>query len=102
MTGYKNPPRRKTKKIHLTPRNAISKRLLELYAVHLTWKAVGAEIGITGGMAYRVAVQGYEPRDNAIRSSLGLPVLAPAPVCLVHGKVCVKKAARNAIRFIPN
>ena len=57
----------------------------------LTWSAVGAEIGITGGMAYRVAVQDYEPQKSSIRAALGLPVLAPAHVCPACGVVHVAK-----------
>jgi hypothetical protein len=41
-----------------------------------TWDAVGVSLGISGGMAYRVALQGYEPKDPRIRQSLGLPLMA--------------------------
>lgn len=91
MTGYKSPPRRRTPKIHLTPRNAISKRLLERYAVLLTWSAVGAEIGISGGMAYRVAVQAYEPHRASIRAALGLPAMIPTAPCQACSVVHVAK-----------
>ena len=52
---------------------------------------MGAEIGISGGMAYRVATSDYEPRDNAIRKLLGLPQLARAPICPTCGVVHVRK-----------
>lgn len=61
------PPVRKSKITHLTAVTPISSVLLSAYGHLSTWKAVGAEIGISGGMAYRVAVQGYEPHDPVIR-----------------------------------
>ena len=90
-TGYKNPPRRTTPEIHLTPRNAISKRLIGRYRVLGIWQAVGAEIGITGGMAFRVAVDGYEPQKSTLRAALGLPITMPIPVCPRHGVVHVSR-----------
>lgn len=86
----KPPPRAKTDTGHVTVRNTVQARLLERYGALLNWKEVGREIGVTGGMAYRVAVEGYEPRRNAIRAKLGFPVLKPTPVCAC-GEVHVAK-----------
>jgi hypothetical protein len=36
------------------------------------WRRVGMEFGVSGGMAFRVARQGYVPRDEDIRRRLGL------------------------------
>jgi len=55
------------------------------------WRAVGREFGISGGMAFRMAVQKYEPKEAAIRVRLGLPAMAPAPVCMSCGLVHVSK-----------
>ena len=55
------------------------------------WRAVGAALGISGGMAYRIAVDGYEPKDVQIRLQLGLAALAPAPVCRRCGQVHVSR-----------
>jgi len=38
-----------------------------------SWRKVGAEIGVTGAMAYRVAKEGYQPRDPEVRARLGMP-----------------------------
>lgn len=43
----------------------------------MTWKAVGAKYGISAGMAYRIAVQGYRPASRAIRSKLPTPPRKP-------------------------
>jgi hypothetical protein len=83
----KPPPRAKTNLSHVTARNTVQARLLADYALLQDWKAVGAKNGVSGGMAYRVAAQSYEPRNTAIRARLGFPALAPAPVCPVHGVV---------------
>jgi hypothetical protein len=50
-------------------------------------------------MAFRIALQGYEPKDLKIRSRLGLTSMAPAPVCAKCGKVHVSKrcTARPAL-----
>ncbi len=56
------------------------------------WREVGMANGITGSMAYRIAMEeSYEPHDAVIRQSLGLVVLAPAPVCEHCGKVHVSR-----------
>lgn len=76
------PPRRpKTDISHVTARNMVQKRLLSDYGSSQDWKAVGAKYGISGGMAYRVAMHAYEPQRTHIRLALGFPALAPAPCC---------------------
>ena len=64
------------------------------------WRAVGREWDLNCGMAYRIAVDGYEPKDARIRVKLGLPAMVPAPVCRLCGVVhvskrCTAKAARR-------
>lgn len=69
---------------------------------HGGWRAVGDVHGITGGMAYKIAVYGQEPKDPHIRLVLGLPAMAPAPVCERCGVVHVRRrcpAARRARRW---
>lgn len=56
-----------------------------------TWRAVAGKYRVTSGMAYRIAMHDYEPHDPHIRAALGLPALAPAPVCLKCGEVHVAK-----------
>lgn len=58
-----------------------------------SWRLVGAEFGVSKGMAFRIVVQRYEPKDREIRERLGLnPIrLAPAPVCPVCGVVHVSR-----------
>ena len=55
------------------------------------WRAVGREFGISGGMAFRMAVQKYEPKEAAIRVRLGLAAMVPAPACAVCGGVHMSK-----------
>ncbi len=50
---------------------------------------MGAAFGISGGMAYRMVNEGYEPKDPHIRVKLGLPAMVPAPACPVCGEVHV-------------
>jgi len=59
----------------VTACNAARRRLLRLHDELGSWRKVGVEIGVTGAMAYRVATQGYQPRDPEIRARLGLPLL---------------------------
>ena len=77
----------------------VSQRLKKTYERLGTWRAVGEVYRISGGMAFRIALQGYEPKDLKIRSRLGLTSMAPAPVCAKCGKVHVSKrcTARPAL-----
>jgi len=59
----------------VTACNTARSRLLKLHRQLGSWRKVGAEIGVTGAMAYRVATHGYQPRDPEIRARLGLPLL---------------------------
>jgi len=63
----------------VTAGNGIRAKLREEYQRQVGsggWRAVGTVFGISGGMAYRVAVQGYEPRDGEIRKRLGMSVIS--------------------------
>lgn len=51
---------------------AVRREVKRLYRELGNWRAVGAALGISGGMAYRIGVHGYKPRDAQIRSRLGL------------------------------
>jgi hypothetical protein len=53
-------------------------------------REIAAMFGVTHGVIAR-ALAGQEPRDAAIRGLLGLPAMAPAPVCPVHGVVHVTR-----------
>ena len=75
--------------------------ILRRYANLGNWRAVGKDMGITSGMAFRVAVNGYEPHDPHIRSILNLPVLLPAPVCLKCGEVHVTKKCMKGVKPEP-
>lgn len=100
----KPPPRGKTKFNHLTSCNTIQKRLRARYKVLGTWRAVGAEIGVSSAIVYRVATSNYEPKNNAIRRALGLPLYATVEVCAHCGeahkayKVCPKDSKPRAPR----
>ena len=46
--------------------------MLKLRQEGLKWQEIADRYGVTVGMAWRVANQGYEPRSKAIRARLGL------------------------------
>jgi len=69
----------------------VSRKLREDYSDLESWSWVARVNGITKGMAWRIARKGYEPKNWNIRERLGLPLLAPAPVCLKCGQVHVTK-----------
>jgi len=48
-----------------------------------SWEAVASKNGVSVGTVCRVS-SGYAPRKAHIRLALGLPALAPAPVCPRH------------------
>ena len=41
----------------------------------MTWAEIAAEIGISNGMAYQVAVHGYKPKKKRIRKAIQAWVL---------------------------
>ncbi len=57
-----------------TARNGIVGRLNALHREYQSWRKVAAVYGISVGMAFRVAKQGYEPKDPEIRRKLGFPI----------------------------
>ncbi len=59
----------------------------------MTWAAVGAQFGISAGMAFRVAVQGYKPERADIRAKLRA-IAPPKP-----RKPSAKKLAALAFGF---
>jgi hypothetical protein len=78
----------------------ISRELRKSYHRLGRWRAVGAAYGITAGMAWRIARQGYEPKDPLIRIKLELPARAMAPVCRRCGAVHVSKRCSRSRRRV--
>lgn len=86
----------------VTGSNGIRSRLRKEYQRQIGsggWRAVGEVFGISGGMAYRVALQGYEPKDSEIRRKLGMAALEEVEVIgedlqrgaqVLRSDVCVK------------
>lgn len=66
-----------------------------------SWRDLAKEFRVKPGTLCRIAKHGYEPKKAAIRAALGLPTLAPAPVCprhgIVHTRAC--RAARAPRRL---
>jgi len=56
-----------------------------------TWRDIAEVFGISCGMAWRIGMTGYEPKEDKIRAKLRLPLLVPAPACLKCGQVHVTK-----------
>lgn len=52
---------------------AIVTRIQALYDVLHSWIKVANELDVSPAMAWRVAKQGYEPKDPEIRKKLGFP-----------------------------
>lgn len=66
-----------TKTTALTARNAFAAELREYHGACSSWRLTGKEFGISGGMAYRIAMQGYWPRSRVIRAKLPRPPAKP-------------------------
>jgi hypothetical protein len=69
----------------------LSHKLQKAYQKIENWRKVAAQFGISSGLAYRIAKQGYEPKQPHLRHKLGLPALAPAATCPECGEVHVRK-----------
>lgn len=73
-----------------------------------SWREVGKLYGITGILAWRIAVDGHEPTRPDIRHRLGLPAMVPVSCCPSCGGVHIKaRCPAGAIRrcdqeFIPD
>lgn len=81
----------------------LSRRVAKAYSEKKNWRATAAVFDINPGLAYRIAVQGYEPKNPALRTKLGLSALALAPTCTRCGEVhvarrCVSQAHPPARR----
>lgn len=95
MTGYKSPPaKRSTIRVQIEYTNL--ERLAEKYRAGMTWKAIGDEIQVSAATVRRAVVLGIYPSDNKLRTALGLPVTAPAPVCPRCGVVHLRKTCPPA------
>ncbi len=68
----------------------VSHELRKAYKELGGWRLVGERHGISGGMAFRVAMQGYEPKEARIRVRLGLPARVEVSACPQCGGVHVK------------
>lgn len=53
----------------------LSRLLRKSHKITHSWAQTGREYGITGGMAFRIAKQSYDPINEMIREKLGLPPL---------------------------
>lgn len=64
----------------VTTRNKAITDILALRDHGQTWRKIGECYGITGGMAYRIAMQDYDPVDPEIRQRLGLDAITPPEI----------------------
>jgi hypothetical protein len=69
----------------------VRRELVKAYRELGNWRAVGRAFGISGGMAFRVAVQGYEPKEPRIRVRLGLSARVEVSACPHCGGVHLKR-----------
>jgi hypothetical protein len=65
--------------------------LMLSHAMLSNWRKVGEKFGVRHPIAYRIAMQGYEPKDEHIRAILNLPVLIPTPACRRCGVVHIAR-----------
>lgn len=72
MTGYKQPPLRRTVNIPSTGANAIMDALTCGYRGGKSWQALGDEIGIPGIVVYRAILFQKYPHNRNYRQALGL------------------------------
>lgn len=75
----------------MTSLGDIRREIQKAYKKAGNWRVVARQFGITPAMAWRIAVDGYEPKEAKIRVKLGLAAMAPAPVCPHCGEVHIKK-----------
>ncbi len=80
MTGYKSPPAKRST-IRVQPLYPNLERLAAMYALGMTWKAIGAEIGVSAATVRRAVVLGLYPANNKDRAALGVPEVAEVEVC---------------------
>ena len=50
----------------------IRRSMRDLRTEGLTWRQIGVVFGVSGGMAWRIVVESYEPKKMEIRRRLGL------------------------------
>jgi len=62
-----------TSNTSFTACKAIQERLKEDYRVLHSWIAIGRKYNVSPAMAWRIANEGYEPKDDVIRDKLGFP-----------------------------
>ena len=90
----KTPPRQKHSVQSL---DMARNELRGIYAEYKSWRRVAIEYGskIPAGTLCAIA-KGREPKKAIHRAALGLPALAPAPVCLKCGAVHVTKRCTSS------
>jgi len=82
---------------------AVRREIKRAYKKLDNWRNVGAQFGIDGAMAWRIAEENYEPKDAKIRLVLDLPAMGQAPVCPHCGQVhttkrCTAKPRKRRVR----
>ena len=87
-----------TKKSHCRPIQSIRAELKKAKLTLKTWRSVAKKFDISAGMAYRIAVYGYEPMRQDIRNKLGMSCMALAPTCSICGKVHILKHCPETIQ----
>lgn len=103
IAAMNNVPNRSVQRL-----DAIRSDLARLRARHipLTWREIAERYpGVPAGTLCAIA-KGREPKKHAIRNALGLPDLAPAPVCPHCGRVhqsdvCPEQHPRGADSLAP-
>lgn len=73
---------------HVQTLYAIRSRLTAARATGMTWRKIAEFFpGVPAATLCAIAKHNRDPKSPAIRSALGLPAYASAPVCPVHGVV---------------
>lgn len=79
--------------------DVLQARIKKAYQKEKNWRRVAQQFGINEGTAWDIA-HGYEPKTPELRRKLGLPSLAPAPVCTRCGDVHVTKRCTAKPRHV--
>lgn len=58
----------------------LANKLNDLYEELGTWERVGKQFGVSRTVAWRIAKEGYDPKNKDVRSKMGLPEIVTREV----------------------
>lgn len=85
----------------VTARNRVARLMRREYRLLIKnnekggWRSIGTQFGVSGAMAFRIAIRGYDPKQMDIRARLGLPTSYLALACRRCGQVHTTRRCVN-------